>query len=574
MRIGRPFVSGWLILGLAALALSSLLAFFLVLCRLPGVKLCGGGGFATLLVYHVDFAVLVWFLAMAGTFLSVTGPVGRWQWLALPLVWGGALALLLAPLQEQPMPVLTNYFPVLATPIFLGGMGAMGVGALILVVERLRYGATSPGVIVAALAIVCALLAFVVSGVRLSPVSLRDPATLESLFWGGGHLLQHAHVLLLASVWIWLRQETDPAFAPARWIHGWFGLALLPSVAGLFLVAGEPHDLTTLMRWGSWWVVPGVGWLLLLAWRARGVGEEPWIWLSLLLLLVGLAVGTVVREATVLVPAHYHGAVGAVTLGYMGLAHRLLGPQDDTHKPGWLPYLFAGGVLLLVAGLTFAGYSGLPRKTPGMDHPWEGETRLAIVLAVSGGVLSAVGSLLFALRALRLWWRQRTSLGHGGLLGLTLLAIAAVAAAIEIWPSGQKVVTTPVQTELHRRFEQGVVMLHAKQYEHAVTAFHWVLKQAPNMPEAHVNMGYAMLGLGKAKAAGDFFQGAIALRPFQANAYYGLAQSLEAQGELHAALGAMRSFIHLTRSEDPFLPKARAALWEWESRLRTPDPKP
>ncbi|MBF0212984.1 MAG: cytochrome C oxidase subunit I, partial [Magnetococcales bacterium] len=130
----QRLASGWLALGLAAIFLSSVWAFFLVLCRLPGVELCSGSGFATLLVYHVDFAVLVWFLAMAGTFLSSTGPVGALQWLALSLAWGGAFALLLAAARDPATPILANYFPVLAHSFFLWGMAAMGVGALLLVV--------------------------------------------------------------------------------------------------------------------------------------------------------------------------------------------------------------------------------------------------------------------------------------------------------------------------------------------------------------------------------------------------------------------------------------------------------
>ena len=119
--------------------------------------------------------------------------------------------------------------------------------------------------------------------------------------------------------------------------------------------------------------------------------------------------------------------------------------------------------------------------------------------------------------------------------------------------------------EVERRFKQAVAMLHARQYEYALTALHRVLELAPAMPEAHVNMGYTMLGLKRDAAARDFFTGAIELRPMQANAYYGLALALEAQHDRAGALGAMRSFVHLARPDDPFVRKARSALWEWQS---------
>jgi tetratricopeptide (TPR) repeat protein len=120
--------------------------------------------------------------------------------------------------------------------------------------------------------------------------------------------------------------------------------------------------------------------------------------------------------------------------------------------------------------------------------------------------------------------------------------------------------------EVRVRFEQAVVMLHARQYEHAVTALHRVIELDPALPEAHVNMGYALLGLERYKAAADFFAEATERRPGQANAYYGLAVALEAQGDLAAALGAMRTFVHLSPPDDPFVRKARAALWEWQAR--------
>ena len=119
--------------------------------------------------------------------------------------------------------------------------------------------------------------------------------------------------------------------------------------------------------------------------------------------------------------------------------------------------------------------------------------------------------------------------------------------------------------EFDARFRQAVVMLHARQYEHAVTALHRALEISPEIPEAHVNMGFALLGLQRHAAARDFFVGAAELAPGQANAYYGLAIALEGLGDRPGARGAMRTYIHLTRADDPWLPKARAALWEWQS---------
>ena len=95
-----------------------------------------------------------------------------------------------------------------------------------------------------------------------------------------------------------------------------------------------------------------------------------------------------------------------------------------------------------------------------------------------------------------------------------------------------------------------------------------VLVQAPALPEAHVNLGFALLGLGEVAQARRAFDTAIELRPQQANAYYGLALAQESLGDLELALGAMRSYLHLGRGEsEDHQRRARAALWEWEAQL-------
>ncbi len=121
------------------------------------------------------------------------------------------------------------------------------------------------------------------------------------------------------------------------------------------------------------------------------------------------------------------------------------------------------------------------------------------------------------------------------------------------------------EAELKMRFEQGVAMLHMRQHEYAAMAFHRVLAIAPNMPEAHVNMGFALIGLEQWGTAKSFFETAIGLRREQINAYYGLAMTLEALGDMPGAMGAMQVYLHRSPPDDPFRPRAEAAMWEWRS---------
>ncbi|MES1981651.1 MAG: tetratricopeptide repeat protein [Pseudomonadota bacterium] len=123
------------------------------------------------------------------------------------------------------------------------------------------------------------------------------------------------------------------------------------------------------------------------------------------------------------------------------------------------------------------------------------------------------------------------------------------------------------QAEIRQRFEEGVDMLNREEYQPAIKSFHRVLELAPSMPEAYVNIGYALIGQKQYAVARDFFEGAIELRMDQVNAYYGLAEALEGLNDLAGALGAMRTYLHLAPRDDPYRRRAEAATAEWQPKV-------
>jgi Flp pilus assembly protein TadD len=156
-------------------------------------------------------------------------------------------------------------------------------------------------------------------------------------------------------------------------------------------------------------------------------------------------------------------------------------------------------------------------------------------------------------------------------LALGLGALVAAGLATHPRTPPQAAPKMPHADEVQRLFGHAVELLQARQFDPAVAALHRVLLLAPKMPEAHVNMGYALLGLQRPREARAFFEAASELAPMQANAYYGLALVHDASGDRAAALGAMRTYVHLARSERPeHLARARAALWEWEAAASAP----
>jgi tetratricopeptide (TPR) repeat protein len=159
-------------------------------------------------------------------------------------------------------------------------------------------------------------------------------------------------------------------------------------------------------------------------------------------------------------------------------------------------------------------------------------------------------------------------------LVLTVLLVLGGGYLLDRWINGdgkpdlQAHVDEKRRDEIDARFKQGVIMLHAKQYDHAVTAFHRVLQLAPKMPEAHVNMGFALLGQKRYKEALAFFDGATELNRNQLNAYFGMAEAYEGLGDIRGALESMEAWLHRAKSDDPFRRRAEAAVWEWREHLK------
>ncbi|MEW7985132.1 MAG: tetratricopeptide repeat protein [Candidatus Thiodiazotropha sp.] len=121
------------------------------------------------------------------------------------------------------------------------------------------------------------------------------------------------------------------------------------------------------------------------------------------------------------------------------------------------------------------------------------------------------------------------------------------------------------QFPLDDLFINAVGLLHTRHFEAAVHSFNQLVALAPWMPEAEVNLAYALMGMGQYAEAQHHFKRALELNDRQLNAYYGLAISLERQGDLDSALGAMRVYVHLAADDDPHRRKAWAAIWEWEN---------
>jgi len=151
---------------------------------------------------------------------------------------------------------------------------------------------------------------------------------------------------------------------------------------------------------------------------------------------------------------------------------------------------------------------------------------------------------------------------------LTLVLVFMIVLVVDFWTDAMNLQQTDItglsqDSVIASLFDKAVNDLRNRSYRQAIEGFRKVLKKTPTMPEAYVNIGFAHLELKQFELAKQAFNTALDLRVGQINAYWGLAVSLEGLCDIPAAIGAMKTYTHLAKKDDPYLKKANAALWEW-----------
>ena len=422
----------WLTLGVAALALSGVLAVLLVLSRTPGLARLFpvANFFHVALVAHVDLSVLVWFVAFAGVLWSLnsTRRLLTAGWTALGLCAAGTALISIAPFAGG-TPIMANYVPVIDAPAFLAGLALFGAGLAVLVARglfasplvgltldgggALRFGLNA-AIVVAAIA----LLAFAWSAIAV-PGTLDAKAYYELLFWGGGHVIQFAWTLLLLVAWLLLADAVGLAVPLSpRVVALLFGVCLAavfvtPFIYLAFNVTSvEHHRLQTwLMRFGGGLaIVPTAAAVIVALIRAAGSRDSrrdaqarplrAALVMSIVLFGAGGLIGYAIRGSDVRIPAHYHGAIVGVTIALMGVAYwlspRLGSGAVPPRLATWQSYLYGGGQLLHITGLVWSGGYGVQRKVADGAHVARSlEQTLGMGLMGIGGLVAILGGVLF-----------------------------------------------------------------------------------------------------------------------------------------------------------------------------------
>ena len=419
----------WLLLGTLALAVAGLYSLVLAGGRSPklGDSSLLNRLFHEALVVHVDLSVLVWFLAIACLLWSRAtahwkAPVPYIEQAALLCFALGTLAITLSPLDSSGVAMMSNYIPVIYSPVFFLGLMFIFCGTALMLAKMLcAPRATGENELLHGLAArsaawitLISLICFLWS-VPLMPAVITGEQYYDMVFWAGGHVLQFTHTQVLMIVWLSMLAALLPGFSlPKPLLKGLFLFAMLAaSLSPLAFVlyditSSEFRDFFTHKMIALGGLAPAVL-LLCIApalWRARTARSGPHracfyaMVASIVLFLYGGFLGLLIQGQNVVIPAHYHGSIVGITLAFMGYAYLLLPqlgyrPMAHTRMASLQPVIYGIGQVMHVSGFAWSGGYGALRKTPGGSY--EGSAQLAMGLMGGGAGLAAIGGLMFVI---------------------------------------------------------------------------------------------------------------------------------------------------------------------------------
>ena len=382
-------------------------------------------------------------------------------WVAFALMTVGALMTDYTILSGQATVMMTSYLPLVAHPLFYLGLILFAVGALVgvgnffgtIYIARRddTYEGSMPlvtfGALTAAIIAVVALLHGAVALVPTFTYSMGwtaepDPMWYRLIWWGLGHQSQQINVAAMVSVWYLLATLTTGAKPLNELVcRSAFVLYIF------FINLASAHHLLVDPGVGATWKIWNTSYAMYLAvlasmihgftvpasvemsMRLKGytkglfdwLTNAPWknpgfsgFFLSLVIFgfiggVTGVTIGTqqinITAHNTLRIPGHFHATVvGGTSLAFMALTYYvvpLLFEKEYRFKPlvRLQPYLFAGGIVLVSLGMSFAGVAGVPRRTWGIEAAGTYGATAHLWLAVLGigGVIAFTGLLLYVL---------------------------------------------------------------------------------------------------------------------------------------------------------------------------------
>ncbi len=430
-------------------------------------------GLNALIFWIIFFEMAILHFA-SSTLLRCRLATPAWAWLGFLLMVIGAVMNNVAVFQGNSSVMMTSYAPMQAAPHFYLGLILFAVGALLqvfvffgtLVVayQEKTYEGSVPLVTFGAItAAIIAVFTIASGAIILIPtylwsvgyISHIDAEMYRVIWWGMGHSSQQINVAAHVSVWYLLAGVLFGARPMSEKVSRTAFLLYI-----LFLQLASAHHILVDPGISSEWKIFNTSYAMYLAvlasmihgltvpgsievaQRNKGLThgmfewlrKAPWdnpvfsgMFISLLVFgflggITGVVMGTeqinLIIHNTIYVPAHFHATVAVgTTLAFMALTYLLIPVlfRRQMILPAlakWQPYIFGGGMTILILFMLGAGTLGVSRRHwdmdftgaalgfeyPGMAYTLMGVAAIGGLLAIVGGgiyLLVTVGSLLF-----------------------------------------------------------------------------------------------------------------------------------------------------------------------------------
>ena len=422
-----------------------------------------GHGINALIFWIIFFEMAILHFA-SSTLLRCRLATPRWAWLGFFLMIIGAVTNNVAVFQGNSSVMMTSYVPMQAEPHFYLGLILFAVGALIQVFvffgtlviaqQEKTYEGSVPLVTFGAItAAIIAVFTIASGAIILVPtflwsigyISHIDAEMYRIVWWGMGHSSQQINVAAHVSVWYFLAGVLFGARPMSEKVSRFAFLLYI-----LFLQLACAHHILVDPGISTEWKIFNTSYAMYLAVLAsmihgltvpgsievaqRGHGftkgmfewlrKAPWgnpvfsgMFISLVTFgflggITGVVMGTeqinLIIHNTIYVPAHFHATVvTGTTLAFMALTYLLIPVlfRRELFLPGLAkiqPYLFGGGMTILVLFMLGAGTLGVSRRHWDMDFTgalltfeYAGTAYTMMAIGAIGGVLGVLGGAAY-----------------------------------------------------------------------------------------------------------------------------------------------------------------------------------
>ncbi|WP_206485987.1 hypothetical protein [Thalassotalea sp. G2M2-11] len=383
----------WLASALLSLLLANVLAILLILLKIPFFPFGSAHTlFKGVLAYHVNLAMVFWVPMAACWYWRKLFQLNNFKGkLALCLSGLAFIFLALSLMDIQNDISLSNYYPILHSDIFILSLILQVVSVSILALEVICCSDNKQAKLFLAksAAFVWLILVFsIIGNLLVVDVNYSSDGSFEKLLWAPGHIQQTMNSLLIAAMWSYFLncEKVLPILRLSSWVAG--GTCIIALCIQYFSADEliKRQVFTWQMTLFSWWPMAAVAWQVL-----KEKLSNLYLGFSLSVAAMGMLVGMIIVPGTLSIPGHYHGMTGAFNLAFFAI---LLKNKLNAYSEK-LTLLYAGGIILLIIGLSWAGSLGIGRKLvaeqQGILTVWQGS---AIALIVLGAVIAIATSIL------------------------------------------------------------------------------------------------------------------------------------------------------------------------------------